>query len=477
VLSSSGSVIDVHEVTDAGLILVASLAAPFRARRLRGAFSGETLLVAWKSFTEGYIVDLYAARISPDGSIEGPLVIEKHTESTNRWAPGADTPFDLEADARGWIVARSDGWWHTVGGFFDIVTRRLERDAPLAFRESEPTVVSWRATDQHLIGEVSTGDTTLVAWSERTYSPLALDYRYYAARYDSRGELLDPGEVSVPFGFSIVAAVEEGFLFFGQDVHLLAHGSRELGRLELPFVRVGYNEQIVCGEETCLRAWVRSENNQNEVRVARQVGNAGFDPDGILVASSSQVLGLSMATDGTGFFLVWGNRKQDGMFLRSAIVQTSGELRVEVSDFVFVPPEAVLSAPAVLWTGAEYAAVWHHDAELRTMRFTQEGASIDGEETGWEGRRTGVTGSLFGIMQREAGPVVLVREGMRIREFTVTPGGMLSLGPRVPESSCDTAGRCLRITSLQVTGDPWYRAWRLFLQTETRSDRRRPVAR
>jgi hypothetical protein len=335
-------------------------------------------------------------------------------------------------------------------------------------------VVSWRATDQLLIGAVSTGETTLVAWSERTLSTLAIDQRYYAARYDSSGELLEPGEIPIPFGVSSVAAVAEGFLIFGDDVHLLPHGSRDLEKL--PVSKPRY-EQIVCAGETCLRAWVRSADNRYEIRIAKRVGDSQFDHEGTLVDSVAS-FEVSMATDGTSFFLAWRVPQQTGTILRSAIVRTSGELRAEVSDFAAATSPAVLSTPAVLWSGTEYAAVWRHDQELRTMRFTRDGASIDGGETGWEGRRTGLDGFIAGIRQREEGSVFLVREGTRVREFTVAPDGMLAPhGPRVPESSCDTAGRCLRITSLQVTGDPWFRAWRLFLQTETRSDRRRPARR
>jgi hypothetical protein len=474
VLSGSGSVIDVHGVTEAGLTLVASLAATSRRELPRGAFSGETLLVAWKAFAGDGFVDLFAARISPDGSTEGPVVIEKHTEWTNRWASWAVTPFDLEGDARGWMIARSDGYFHSIGGFFDIATRRLERDAPLALLEGEPTVVSWRATDQYLTGEASTGDTTLVAWSERTLSRLALDYRYYAARYDSSGELLEPGEISIPFSVSSVAAVAEGFLFFGDDVHLLPHGSRDLEKL--PVSKPRY-EQIVCAGETCLRAWVRSADNRYEIRIAKRVGDSQFDPEGTLVDSVAG-FEVSMATDGTDFFLAWRVPQPTGTILRSAIVRASGELRAEVSDFAAASSPAVLATPAILWTGTEYAAVWRHDQELRTMRFTRGGASIDGDETGWEGRRTGVSGLIAGIRQREGRAVILVREGTRVREYIVAPDGMLAPhGPPAPESSCETAGRCLRVTSLEVTGDPWYRARRLFLQTETRSDRRRPARR
>jgi len=477
VLSSNGAAIGVHEVTDAGLTLVASMVTPFPARVLRGAYSGETLLIAWKAATDSGVYygayDMFAARIAPNGSIDGPVIIEKGTDHTNRYSGGA-TPFDLEGDAHGWMIARSAGSWPPTHAFLDIVTRRLERHAPLTLFEGAPTVVSWRATDQYLIGEASTGDTTLVAWAERTLSTLAIDYRYYAARYDSGGELLDPGELSLPFSVQSVVAVKEGFLLFGQDVHLLAHGSSELEKVQVS--RTGY-EQIVCGTETCLRAWIRSTNNQYEIRVAK-VGETPSGSEGILVDSSAhQILDLSMATNGTDFFLAWKSPVENGTILRSAIVQTSGELRADVSNFVAVPSPVVLQTPVVFWTGTEYVAIWRHDLELRTMRFTREGASIDGGETEWTGRPTGVRGFVRGVFHREDGPVVLISEDQQIREYSVTPQGMLVPETPPAPSSCETAGRCLRFTSLEVTGDPWYRAWRIFLQTETRSDRRRPAGR
>lgn len=474
--------IQVHSVTPVGLVEVARLTTPTHPDYVQGAYSGDELLLAWLGVVNAEWIysrtyALFAARIDSSGAIEGPVRIEESVETTNRYFPSPDR-FDLGGDEQGWMIARSSGLRSPTAHFLDVVTRRIDRSSPLAPFEEPATIAGWRAPDQWLVGAPSVGETTLIVWREVTISQKALPGRWYGVRVDTTGARVDPHDLLLPDETWDVVATSDGYLLFTStfpaEVYRLRNGSSELELV--PFARAG-SASSACAGEICLDATVISESGRSRIRVIRRRGGEPLDPGGLTIAEYAQTIdGVSVATDGNAFLVAWNRREGGGTILSFARVTVEGEIEFDVADLAAAPRE--LSAPLVVWNGGHYAVVWSDEGELRTMRISSDGATLDGEVTGWEGIRSGVLRPLAGAVVSGTGsPRLLVRDGDTMRDFAIDADGSLLAVAEGPLSACEERGACIRVFSRVLTGDPWYRASRLFVQPESRSLRQRPVRR
>ncbi|MCA1732978.1 MAG: hypothetical protein LC732_05180, partial [Acidobacteria bacterium] len=295
-------------------------------------------------------------------------------------------------------------------------------------------------------------------------------YSWYGARFNSAGERLDPDDLPLPVIHG-VAPSSDGFLLFGYDTVYRLRESSSSAEL-LPAARAAFSSSA-CAGEICLDATL-ARVSPSEVRVTRRRGAEVLDPQGVVVATGWSD-GVSVASDGRGFLVAGSRRIGEGTIQTFARVSVDGDV-VSVGDFAAAP--RALTPPLLVWTGEHYVAIWKDGIELRTMRITSEGAVLDGDSTGWEGIRTGVgAADVWRVEGAEGAGTILVESPGRGGEYVIASDGSLMPAGSLPRAACEERGACLRVFNAEVTGDPWFKADRLFLQTESRSFRRRPARR
>jgi hypothetical protein len=165
-------------VLDAGGILISHVQG--YAYRPAIAFDGNNYLVAWAD-ARRHNVDIYGARVSPEGDVLDPSGIDIAISDRDRWQP------TIAFDGTNYFVAWADG----RAGCCSIHGARVTPDGSVLDREG--IVIATRGNEQVNPTLAFDGANYLVAWADRRSGI----YDVYGARVSQAGLVLDPGGVLI----------------------------------------------------------------------------------------------------------------------------------------------------------------------------------------------------------------------------------------------------------------------------------------
>ncbi|UCG42391.1 MAG: hypothetical protein JSU73_11035 [candidate division WOR-3 bacterium] len=295
-------------------------------------FDGTDYLVAWGDFRNStYHTDLYAARVTPEGTVLDPDGIPIST------APGHQTSPGIAHDGSVWLVAWSD--WRAE--LQDIYVSRVDASGRVLDTAGIPVTLD--SVRQYEPSVAFGGDYFLVAWTIRR-PDRGTDV--YTSRVNRQGRVMDPGGLPV---------TSNTYSSGGTDVSY-----------------DGYNYLVSFG----------GRRYQTYAARVEQSGHC-LDPDGFLVSISPGGGGATAVSfDGTDYFVAWdhySSLRYDDVF--AARVNVWGEVIDSVGILVST---AVFHEdwPAVSWDGSSYLVAWQDyregkQCDVYAARVDGEGAVLD----------------------------------------------------------------------------------------------------
>lgn len=422
------------------------------------ASAGEIVAGWFTASSASGMWDLYAARVRSDGSVEGPQRLRDAIESSGKWVvpPTAPAVERIEGE---WMMIWSEGVRSPFFTWRNLYTTIL----PASLQPvTNPRLVTFKAVDQLLNRVALFDDVVLVIWDEPPNFLLSDRRKMYAIRIGLDGRRVDATPISLGESASLsVRASNTGFVIFRDDA-VIRMGAQGPPIYEPP---VPNRPNIACAADVCIAAWIE---DQTSIRFAEWRDRI-VEPVITIHASDRPIEGFGLSSDRKGFLLAFKRPGIPGGSILSATRIERGEdgWTHRTSDFAASPME--LSAPGVVRQADRYLLFWRSGREFRGSHLTLEGHSMDGDETGWEGW-----------------PLIL--EGYGLRDVTFDGTRVLFLMARWPRADllyelrgrtavvvggvagdaasleCTHTGRCAVVYESVLTGDPWYRATRAFLQ-------------
>jgi phosphoribosylformylglycinamidine (FGAM) synthase PurS component len=339
----SGSYSDIYaaRVTPQGVVLdpsgIAVSTAAYEQCLPTVAFDGANFLVAWEDYRGG-VADIYAARMSPQGTVLDPQGIAISTATSWQFSPA------VAFDGTDFLVAWEDNRSDPDG---DIYATRVTSQGVVL--DPSGIAVSTAANEQYLPAIAFDGANCLVAWDDARLSPDQRDI--YAARVTSQGVVLDPSGIAVSTDTCYQSSPAIGF--------------------------DGANFLV---------AWRDTRNGSDCDIYAARVTPQGtvLDPQGIV--TSTEVRDQQFPAVGFGaadFLVVWEDRRSGVADVYAARVTPQGSVR-DLSGIVVSTAASWQLTPAIAFDGANYLVVWQdgggsplHEYDIYAARVTPQGVMID----------------------------------------------------------------------------------------------------
>jgi hypothetical protein len=331
-------------------------------------------LVAWHD-TRNVNVDIYAARVRPDGSVPDPAGIILSGAANEQRVPavaGDGSRFLVV-----WQDARIDDYDHGIYGARVTADGTVLDSASIAVSatelwEDEPAVgwdganyyVAWWGVDStlqtmYLYGAqvlpdggvtnrslicghetnalspaVAGGPRTLVVWVDgRGGSDI------YGARVTRQGVVMDPD------GFAITAS---------------------LGYEDLPAAALGPDSFLVVYCDSRTGSW--------DIRATRvTLSGTVLDPVGIIISSAPESqFAPDVAFDGANWLVVWQDRRDSTDRVYGARVTPAGSV-LDTAGIAI----AAGSSPSVAFDGTEFIVAWQDSGDIRAARVATDGTVLD----------------------------------------------------------------------------------------------------
>ena len=147
------------------------------------AFNGTNFLVAWMDYRNGAYGDIYATRVTPQGTVLDPSGIPVSTDSGDQLYP------TIAFDGANYLVS----WMDDRGGSdFDIYAARVAPDGTVL--DPSGILVSSASVYHSYPSFAFVGANYLVTWMDYRGGS---DYDIYAARVTPEGTVLDPAGIPV----------------------------------------------------------------------------------------------------------------------------------------------------------------------------------------------------------------------------------------------------------------------------------------
>ncbi len=387
----SGSTYDIYaaRVTPAGTVLDPAGIAVSTASGDQGspalAFDGTSFLVAWADLRSGS-PGIYGARVTPAGVVLDPAGIAISTAADYDGSPA------VAFDGANFLVVWQDD---RSGGNSDIYGARVTPAG--AVLDPQGIAVSTVAGDQRSPVLAFGGASFLVAWTDFRsggYSDI------YGARVTPAGAVLDPQGIAVSISSSYArypALAFDGanFLVVWEDFSSLTisdiYGARvTAGGVVLDTLGIAVSTAadyqwfpaVVSDGTDFLVAW-EDWRSGSSIYGAR-VTSAGvvLDPQGIAVSTTASGQGSpALAFDGTSFLVAWSDSRSVSPDIYGA--------RVTPAAVVLDPTGIAVSRaadcrwlPAVVSDGANFLVVWQDSrngdsTDIYGARVTPAGVVLD----------------------------------------------------------------------------------------------------
>jgi hypothetical protein len=298
------------------------------------AFDGENYLVAWEDGRNPNS-DVYGARVTPTGTVLDPAGVAISSTAGAQWAP------KLSFDGTNYLVAWQDGR-NGDGSTFDVYGARVSPAGSVLDASGIPIST---APNSQLTPSIAFGGTTFfVVWSDQRSGNGA-----YGARVSSGGVVLDPSGIPITTSAGSWPAV--GF----DGTNYLAAWSRiEAG---------SYKSDLFAG------------------RVS--TSGVALDPSGLPIdrLAPSEQQDPVLAYGGTSYLAVWQDYRAGNSDIYAGRLTQQGVLLDGTGIPVAVGVDQQIN-PTVTFDGAEYLVAWeihHSDAErdVYGARISPSGTVLD----------------------------------------------------------------------------------------------------
>ncbi len=404
------------------------------------AFDGTNYLVAWDDIRNGYNPDVFATRVSQDGTVLDPDGIAvSRTPYGDQW--GVAVAFDgtnflavwsdyylreiygarvssagAVLDTLGFAVSHGydnsdlypaigfDGadyfvaWQYKYNTHYDIHAARvtpgttvldptgivITRGAPVAYYEFNPAVAS-------------NGTDYLVVWDDSRRNEADI----FGARVSQGGSVLDPTGIAISFAeenqdYPSVAFGSSNYLVVWED-------ERDGGSEDIYAARVSPNgmlldpagiaismadgvqedAQAAFDGTNFLVVWQDYRNTHSDIYGARvSPGGLVLDTAGIPVAGlQSAEEDASVTFGGTNYLVVWEDYRDADADIYAARVSPAGSV-LDPTGFAVATAGEDQCFPVVAFDGTNYLVVWHDargasDNDIYCARVTTAGSVLD----------------------------------------------------------------------------------------------------
>jgi hypothetical protein len=391
----SGSPYDIYaaRVTPAGTLLDPAGIAVSPASDDQGspalAFDGTSFLVAWADLRSGS-PGIYGARVTPAGVVLDPAGIAISTAANYDGSPA------VASDGANFLVVWQDD---RSGGNSDIYGARVTSAGVVL--DPQGIAVSTTASGQGSPALAFDGTSFLVAWSDsRSVSP-----DIYGARVTPAAVVLDPTGIAVSGAadyqwFPAVVSDGANFLVVWQDSRngdsTDIYGARVTPAgvvLDATGFAISTAARSQCGPALAfdganfLVVWQDSRNGNSTDIYGARVTPAGtvLDPSGIAVSTAADDQGYPVvAFDGTSFLVAWTDwRSGYTAHIYGARVTPAGTV-LDPSGVAISNAEQGQLSPAVGFDGVNFLVVWEDFrsggySDIYGARVTPAGGVLDTE--------------------------------------------------------------------------------------------------
>jgi hypothetical protein len=404
------------------------------------AFDGANFLVVWEDYRNGDTSDIYAARVTPGGTVLDPSGIPISTAANGQYSPvvgfggpyftvvwqdcrtSADdpdlyaarvTPEGVVRDPDGFAVSRAprvqgapaigfDGTnflvvWQDLRDLqdLDIYGARL---TPWGVVLDGGGIPIAKAGSSEFSPDVAfDGANFLVVWQSATI----LNSDIYAARVTPQGTVLDTlgFVISVAGNLQVAPALAfdgANFLVVWQDyrngVYSDIYGTRVTpgGELLDPFgfvIPQAAREQLApvlaFDGANYLVVWEDHRGGSPDIYGARVTpGGTVLDPDGIAISQAPNwELTPALAFDGANYLVVWEDRRSGNSDIYGARVTPGGTV-LDPDGIAISQATSSQNYPAIGFDGANYFVVWQdhrngNDFDIYGARVTPAGTVLD----------------------------------------------------------------------------------------------------
>jgi len=394
------------------------------------AFDGANYLVAWEDSRNGSN-DIYAARVTPSGTVLDPAGIGVSTQASSQYSPAVtfngddfmiiwrdyrNTDTDIYGarvsqagtvlDPAGIPVTRapnpqltpscaSDGtnclavWWdyRTIHNY-NVIGARIDQDGNVI--DDDGIMFSTSANWQEHVSVAFDGVNFLLAWEDTRNSDSS---DIYGMRVSLDGTVLDPG------GIAICTAGNRqrhpAVTFNGTDYFVIWRDNRNDDD-DIYGARVSTDGTVLDppGIAVSIGAWCQTPPSvtsdgtnylvvwdwlQYEIRGARVSGEGTvLDPSGFLIAVNDSSRSSPAASfDGTNYFVVWTDNRNVTSY---DIYGTRVSQDATVLDPGGIPISTIAmfnQHPAVAFDGINYLVVWDFNGDIHGIRVDQDGSILD----------------------------------------------------------------------------------------------------
>jgi hypothetical protein len=300
------------------------------------AFDGTNYLAVWQDSRNGND-DIYAARISADGTLLDPTGIAIST------AAGAQRLPKIAFGGANYVVV----WQDLRGVDTDIYATRVNKAGTVL--DPAGIALSTVAYDQRAPCVAFGATDYLVVWSD---GRSGTNDDIYATRVSKGGAVLDPAGIAVasaPSDESSPALASDG--------------------------------------ENYLVAWSQADDDSDQDIYAARVSAAGIvdDVPGIAIATAAgDQVTPAVAFDGTSYLIAWADfRNGSTSDIYAARITTTGAL-VDSNGLVVANAVNAQTHPALAFDGTDYLVTWQDDrsgtsSDVYAARVSSQGAVRDAD--------------------------------------------------------------------------------------------------
>jgi phosphoribosylformylglycinamidine (FGAM) synthase PurS component len=342
--------------------------------------------VAWRDTRNGSDCDIYAARVTPQGTVLDPQGIATSTEARDQQFPA------VGFGAANFLVV----WEDRRSGVTDIYAARVTPQGSV--RDLSGIVVSTAASWQLVPAMAFDGANYLVVWQDGGGSPLH-EYDIYAARVTPQGVMIDSASITVSVaeddqsspavafdGTNFLVAWEDG-RSGTSDIYAarVTPQGEVLDPLGIAVSAAVYEQcrpAIAFDGANFLVTWDDERRAPSDIFAARVTPQGTvLDPAGIAVSTAAQTQeSPAIAFDGDNFLVVWEDYRSHSTYNIYAARVTSSGAVLDTGGIAVSTAGGSQMSPAVAFDSTNFLVVWgdgRSGCDIYGARVTPQGAVLD----------------------------------------------------------------------------------------------------
>ena len=349
------------------------------------ASNGGGFLVVWDDKRSGSSHDVYGARIAPDGTVLDPAGTLLCT------ATGDQEYAAVTYDGTNYFVVWDD---LRDGGTWDLYATRVDSSCTVLDPAGIP--VATYPSQEFSPAVASSGAGVLVVWHDSRNGPKDI----YGARVALDGTVLDTNAIAVSTGAAYqtypatafdgtnyMAVWQEWRLNSSYDIFgtRVATDGTVLDTLGISVSTAAADQlypAVAPGGSACLVVWQDYRSNAYDIYGARLgLDGSVLDPAGLAVSVASGPQEYpDVAWDGSGYLVVWQDKRSGGYDIYAARVSSTGTV-LDPAGITISTATGDQLHPAVAFDGTNYLVVWQDyrsgSSDIYGARVATNGALLD----------------------------------------------------------------------------------------------------